>query len=186
MAFRIYLSGGMAGRPPDQVKAEREHATEMFKRAGMMAIDPGAAEKKLWKKGKKARIALKFPRPIIEAFVKEDLWLIRRCDALLVMTGDNPSDGTWWEMAYAENIEIPIIMIAPRRANGELVGWSNIKVPHIVDDLPSAIRLIKKKFLKEYVKHKAYFDSAIRRAKAPIADTARRAKRKKSLTKRRK
>ena len=185
MAFRIYLSGSMAGRSPDQVKAERDHASEQFKKAGMMAVDPGAAEKKLWKKGKKARIALKFPRPIIDAFVKEDLWLIRRCDALLVMTGDTPSDGTWWEMAYAEKIEIPIVMIAPRRAYGELVGWSNIKVKYIVDDLPSAIRLIKKHFLKEYNRHKAYFDSAIRHAKTPIADSVIHEKRKakKRLTK---
>lgn len=189
MAFRVYLSGSMAGRSPDQVKAERDHASELFKKAGMMAVDPGAAEKKLWKKGKKARIALKFPRPIIDAFVKEDLWLIRRCDALLVMTGDTPSDGTWWEMAYAEKIEIPIIMVAPRRAYGELVGWSNIKVKHIVDDLPSAIRLIKKHFLKEYNRHKAYFDSAIRHAKTPITGNEKKAKRRRSskrLTNRRK
>lgn len=168
MAFRIYLSGGMAGRPPDLVKAEREHAAEMFKRAGMMAVDPGAAEKKLWKKGKHARIALKFPKKIIEAFVKEDKWLIRRCDALLVMTGDHASDGTWREMAYAEQLEIPVIMIAPKRVHGELVGWSNVEVPDIVEDLPSAIRLIKRKYLKAYVQHKRYFDSSIRKAKKPL------------------
>lgn len=168
MAFRVYLSGGMAGRPPDLVKAERDHAADLFKKNGIMAVDPGAAEKKLWKKGKKARIGLKFPRPIIEAFVKEDKWLIRRCDALLVMTGDTPSDGTWREMAYAEKLEIPVIMVAPKRVHGELVGWSNVEVPYIVDDLASAIRLIKRKFVKEYLRHKQYFDSSIRKAKKPF------------------
>jgi nucleoside 2-deoxyribosyltransferase len=158
----------MGGRSPDQVKAERDQAADLFKKNGIMAVDPGAAENKLWRKGKRARIGLKFPKPIIEAFVKEDKWLIRRCDALLVMTGDTPSDGTWREMAYAEKLEIPVIMVAPRRAHGELVGWSNVEVPYIVEDIKSAIRLIKRKFVKEYEKHKNYFDSCIRKAKKPL------------------
>lgn len=177
--FRIYLSGSMAGRVAEQVREERELATSLFAKAGIFAVDPAAAEQKLWKSGKTAKIGLQFPAKIMRAFVAQDKWLIRRCDALLVLTGDTPSDGTWREMCYAEKIGIPIIMIAPRRKRGELVGWSNIEVLNIVEDLESAIRLIKRRWLKEYEDHKKYFDAAIRNAETAIGSKAKKKRRKK-------
>src|SRR5271157_15877 len=102
MAFRVYLSGSMAGRVAEQVREERELATTLFAKAGMFAVDPAAAEKRLWKSGRAAKIGLQFPEKIMRAFVAQDKWLIRRCDALLVLTGDTPSDGTWREMLFAE------------------------------------------------------------------------------------
>lgn len=178
--FRIYLSGSMAGRVAEQVREERELATDLFAKASIFAVDPAAAEQGLWKKGKAAKIGLKFPLKTMKAFVVQDKWLIRRCDALLVLTGDTPSDGTWREMVYAEKIGIPVIMIAPRRKRGELIGWSNIEVANVVEDLGSAIRLIKRKWLKEYEDHKKYFDAAIRNAETAIGSKAkkRRAKKK--------
>ncbi len=169
--FRIYLSGSMAGRVAEQVRAERELATKLFSKAGIFAIDPAAAEQKLWRPGKASKIGLKFPAKIMKAFVAQDKWLIRRCDALLVLTGDTPSDGTWREMCYAEKIGIPVVMIAPRRRHNELVGWSNIEVPHVVEDLHGAIRLIKRIWLREYEAHKKYFDAAIRNAETSIGST---------------
>jgi nucleoside 2-deoxyribosyltransferase len=177
--FRIYLSGSMAGRVAEQVQAERELATKLFLKAGIFPVDPAAAEQKLWQRGRKAKIGLQFPLRIMKAFVDQDKWLIRRCDALLVLTGDTPSDGTWREMCYAEKIGIPVIMIAPRRKRGELVGWSNIEVPHVVDDLGSAIRLIRRKWLREYENHKKYFDAAIRNAETAVGSKSKkRSKRK--------
>lgn len=172
--FRIYLSGSMAGRVAEQVREERAIATKLFLKAGIFPVDPAAAEQKLWVKKKAAKIGLQFPEKIMRAFVAQDKWLIRRCDALLVLTGDTPSDGTWREMVYAEKIGIPVVMIAPRRLRGELVGWSNIEVPHIVDDLDSAVSLIKRKWLKEYEEHKKYFDSAIRHAETAIGASKKR------------
>ena len=175
--FRVYLSGSMGGRLAEQVKSERELAVRKFFVAGIFAVDPGASEQKLWKRGSKSKITLRFHPKVMKAFVAQDKWLIRRCDAMLVITGDTPSDGTWREMCYAEKIGIPVIMIAPRRRRGELVGWSNIEVPNIVDDLDGAVRLIKRKWLREYEAHKKYFDAAIRNAENTAGKKCRSKKR---------
>jgi len=155
----------MANRPAEVVKAEREEGVKLLAKAGIHGVDPGASEQKLWKTGKMKKISAKFPKKIMEAFKTQDKWLIRRCDALIVMTGDTPSDGTWREMAYAEKIEIPVVMIAPRRLRGELVSWSNIEVPYIVNDIKAAIRLIKRKFVRSYNQHHQYFEDAIKNAR---------------------
>lgn len=172
-SYRIYLSGSMANRLAEQVRAEREMAVTLFGKAGIYGVDPGASEKKLWKKGKKAKIGLKFPPKIMKAFITADKKLIRLCDALLVMTGDTPSDGTWWEMCYAYQIGIPIIMIAPKRVAGQMVGWSNFLVDDLVTDLTSAIRLIKRKYVKEKASQEKYFKNSIKDAKHAIGSSSR-------------
>lgn len=179
--MRIYISGSMSGRLAEQVKSERQLAVKLFFEAGMRGVDPGASEKKLWKKGKKSKITFGFPEKIMKAFVAQDKWLIRRCDVLLVLTGDIPSDGTWREVCYAEKIEIPVVMIAPRRKAKEIMGWSNIEVPYIVSDLKSAIKLIKTKLVPKYEAHSKYFESAIKNAQKAVVIS----KRKKRNTKKR-
>jgi len=167
--FRVYLSGSMAGRVAEQVQAERELSVKLFRKKGIYAIDPGAFEQKLWKKRKGSKITFRFPPKIMDAFVKNDKRLIRHSDALVVLTGDIPSDGTWREMCYAEKIEIPVIMIAPKRYNEEMVGWSNIEVADVVPDLHSAVRLIKRKYVPMYEANNAFFDKKIRNAEKALA-----------------
>ncbi len=172
-SYRVYLSGSMANRLAEQVRSERELAVELFGKAGMYAVDPGASEQRLWKKGSKAKITLKFPPKIMKAFVTQDKKLIRLCDAILVMTGDTPSDGTWWEMCYAHHIGIPVVMIAPKRVAGDIVGWSNFLADDLVNDLTSAVRLIKRKYVQEKYMHEKYFNNAIRNAKRAVGSNVR-------------
>lgn len=183
--FRIYISGSMSGRVASQVRSERQDAVKRFAKEGIFGIDPGASETKLWKKGKKSKITFGFPEKIMNAFVDQDKWLIRRCDALLVLTGDTPSDGTWREMCYAEKIEIPVVMIAPRRVAKEMVGWSNIEVLYIVSSLKEAIKLVKSKLVPKYDKHRRFFESAIKNAQNAVIEPKRRKRRKKSQSKKR-
>lgn len=168
--MRIYLSGSMGGRFAEEIKAERAEASESLAKIGVHAVDPAAAEAQLWGEHNKAKIQTNMKMQIMEAMVKRDKWLIRRCDAVLILSGDNPSDGTWHETAYALQMGIPVIMIAPRRcqAKNPLVGWSNILVKDIVPDLKRACSLIKHKYLKEEVKQQAYFNAAIKNAKKSI------------------
>ncbi len=172
-SFRVYLSGSMANRVAEQVQAEREFAVKLFAKHDIYAADPGAAEKKLWGKSKNAKISIKTPPRIMRAFIKQDVWMIRHCDAILVMTGDHPSDGTWWEMGYAKQINIPIIMIAPKRVAGEIIGWSNFLVDDLVPDLSSAIRVIKRKYVKEKMLHEKTFKYSIKNAKTQVGKSVR-------------
>lgn len=165
--MRVYLSGSMANRFAQEVQAERAEATEELAKINVKAVDPAAAEKELWGKHLKAKIQNNMRLKIIDAMVQKDLWLIRRSDLLLVLTGSTPSDGTWWEMCYARFSHIPVIMISSERCKKKnpLTGWSNIMVErgNVVPDLKSAVRLIKRKYLKEDAERKAYFNAAIKK-----------------------
>lgn len=164
MGFRVYLGGCMAGRRSEEVQAERAKAIKELAKAKIFGVDPAAAEKKLLDLQKNKKLNIAYSEKIMKAFVIQDKWLIRHSDALLVLTGDRPSDGTWREMCYAEQIGIPVIMIAPQRKAKELVGWSNILVPHIVKNLKEAVTLIKRRWVKEYEEHHQYFNIAIKNA----------------------
>lgn len=181
--FRLYLSGSMQGRYTIPVKAERSLAVHALAKVGIHGIDPAAAEHKLWKPGADTRIQWATPRKIMKAMVIQDKWLIRRSDALLVLTGDSASDGTWREMCFAEQIGIPVILIAPKRTSEELMGWSTIEVPkdHIVPDLQAAIRLIKRKYLKDYEEHRSYFYAAIKNARTYVNSKRNKKKRQQVL-----
>ena len=181
--LRVYLSGSMAGRPAEVVRSDRQLATRLMAKAGIHAVDPGASEKKLWKRGKKYKITFKFPIKIMEAFVDQDLWLIRHSDVLLVMTGDNPSDGTWWELSYAKWIGLPIVMISPKRVHKEIVGWSNVMADDLVTDIKSAIKLIKRKYVTKEKARRSFFDSKI---KNPNRSLSGKSMSKKSKSKRKK
>jgi hypothetical protein len=60
----------------------------------------------------------------MKAFVAKDEYAIRRVDALLVLTGDTPSEGTGWEMGLAHfELHIPIVMVSPLRVKGKVDGF---------------------------------------------------------------
>jgi hypothetical protein len=172
----------MGGRYKEEVKAERSEATRELSRCGLHAVDPAAAEENLWGKHRNARIIVKMKRKIMEAMVWQDRWLISRCDVLLVLTGDTPSDGTWHEMEIAMHMGKPVVLVAPKRFSGELMGWTTVLVPkdHIYPDVQKASRFIKRTYAKDYLKHRAYFQAAIKNAKQPQTQSR---KKRKSLTK---
>jgi nucleoside 2-deoxyribosyltransferase len=174
--MRIYLSGTMAGRFAGEVKAERAEATKVLAKYGIRAVDPAAAEEHLWGKGKSAKIQINMKRKIMEIMVWHDLFLIRRSDALIVLTGTTPSDGTWREMCYAEKIGIPVIVISPKRYTEELMGWTTVVVPkdHIFSDIYKAARFLHKRYAKEHETHIAYFNSAVKNANKSLKNHSRR------------
>jgi|SRR5579864_344765 len=173
--MRAYLSGSMAGRFTQEVQAERAEASAALAKIGVRAADPAAAESQLWGRHVKSRVSTKFKYKIIEAMVKRDLWLIRRCDIVLVLTGDQVSDGTWQEWCYANMMGIPVVMIAPKRHKGELSGWANVTIPrgNIVPNLKAACNLIKRRYLKEDAQFKAYFNASIKNANRNIKNGKR-------------
>lgn len=165
--MRVYLAGKMSNRYVEDVKSERKRAKDALAKYGMVAVDPAAAEGKLWPRHKRAKISGKFEYKIMKALVNRDKGLIRRCDILLVLTGDVPSEGTNAEFLYAQTIGIPVVMIAPERVKGNWMGWTNILVgkENLFSDLDSAVKYIFKTYQKEYKENKAYFDAAIKKGK---------------------
>ena len=165
--LRVYMSGKMSNRYVEDVKAERKRAAEELKKYKLVAVDPAAAEAELWPHKKKAKISSKFTRQVMEAMVDRDLYLIRRSDVLLYLTGDVVSEGSILELRYAQIIGIPVVMVSPERYSERWMGWLNIVVPkdHTFPDIKSAIRFIYRKYQKIHEKNKRYFDLAIRKRK---------------------
>jgi nucleoside 2-deoxyribosyltransferase len=165
--LRVYLSGKMSNRYVEDVKAERSRATEELNKHKLVAVDPAAAEAALWPHHKKAKISTRFTRKVMEAMVSNDLFLIRRCDVLLYLTGDVVSEGSILELQYAQTIGIPVVMVSPERHSERWMGWLNIIVPkdHTFPDIKKAVRFIYKRYQKAHEKNREYFNLAIRKRK---------------------
>lgn len=138
--YRVYLSGTMTGRKIGPMLAERKRADKLLRKHDITAYDPAVGEEQHWKKGK---VPSNLSPKIMKKFVKQDLKLVDACDAVLVLTGDNCSDGTWHEMIYAKRKKKYVVLIAPKRASGKLVTWSTVLYP-CVATLDEAVKLILK------------------------------------------
>lgn len=123
---KIYLCGGMGGRITKDVLNERKRASQLCRKHSLAAIDPGYSESPDWTQ---YRISDSLGRAKMGRYVAKDLKLIRRSDAVLVLTGDTPSDGSWEEKAYARFIGLPVACVAPARACGKLMGFTNVLYP---------------------------------------------------------
>jgi len=164
--MRVYLSGCLAGRYAAEVNAERAKATKILTHNGLKAVDPAESQKILWGSKKGAVISKKMKRKLMETMVLRDKALIRKSEILLVLTGDIISDGTYKEVDFAQRIEIPVVLVAPKRYKEELMGWTNVLVPkdHIFPTIEKAVSFIKRKYVKEYAEFKKYFNMAVRKA----------------------
>lgn len=178
--MRVYLSGSMQNRFAQEVQAERREASEALSKIGVFAVDPALAESQLWGKHLKSKISTSFRYKVIESMVKNDLYLIRRSDLILVLSGSTPSDGTWIEWIMAKAMGIPVVMISPERCKKKnpLMGWSNVIMEkgNIVPSLEAAVNLIKRKYVKDESNRKAYFNAAIKKAKYDVPRKGKRRK----------
>jgi nucleoside 2-deoxyribosyltransferase len=137
--MRVYLAGKMGGRDGHEVLHERIRAAKACDDAGIEYIDPARGENI----DPTRKVDLDMGYLTMKAFVAKDEFAIRSCDALLVLTGDTPSEGTGWEMGLAHfALHIPIVMVSPLRVKGKLMGFSNIKVDAIFETVEEAVEFL--------------------------------------------
>ena len=139
---RVYLAGMMGGRLGKEVLAERAIAVNLCNGADLVPIDPAANEN--------VRpddiIDLKMDYVTMKNFVAKDEYAIRTCDALLILTGDTPSEGTGLEFGLALQLGIPVVMVAPKRVKGERMGFWNVKASAMFSTVEEAIEFIATNF----------------------------------------
>ena len=141
--FRVYIAGGMHGRMTGLVRAERMMASTLLEAAGLDYYDPAASEG-LEDKALTWIIDSNMSRPLMESYVHKDDTNLAKCDAILVLTGDTVSDGTWDEKAQMQyRYKRPIAMVAPRRASGDLMTFTTIKIKGVYPTLEAAINGLK-------------------------------------------
>lgn len=141
--LRVYLAGKMGGRMGYEVLMERRQAVDTCKGWDLDPIDPALGESIVPERP----VDLSLNYTTMKAFVAKDEFAIRNCDVLLVLTGDTPSEGTGWEMGLAHfELKMPIIMVAPKRVSGALMGFSNIKVDAMFSTVEEAAEFIAENY----------------------------------------
>jgi nucleoside 2-deoxyribosyltransferase len=140
--FRVYAAGKMGGRLGLEVLAEREYAKRACEDAEILMIDPAEGEN--IEPGKV--VDLKMDYLTMKAFVAKDEYAIRSANALLILTGDTPSEGTGLEFGLALQLGIPVVMVSPKRVRGELMGFWNIKADAIFATVEEAVEYIAVNF----------------------------------------
>lgn len=149
MSERVYLSGKMGGLSVREIVEKRLEAQTICVDLGLEYFDPAEREG-LYDMDHSKTIDLGVSVNTMTDFVREDEKGLASCSVCLVLTGDTPSDGAWWEMAKAYyELKIPVVMVAPKRKRREIVGFSNIKVPHIFSTIEGALVFIKYGLNKE-------------------------------------
>lgn len=181
MSFRVYISGKMSNRYVEDVKSERAKTVRELARYQIHGIDPAAAESQLWPVSKGAKISSTFKRRVMDAMVKNDLWLIRRSDLVIYITASVASEGSLLEVAYAKMIGLPVVIVSPERVKKTFMGWLNIYIPedHTFSTIEEACRFINKRYKREYEKNHRYFELAIRNAAKQVNNGIRQQKRNK-------
>lgn len=140
--FRVYAAGKMGGRLGREVLTEREYAKRACENAGLLMLDPADGEN--IEPGKV--VDLKMDYLTMKAFVAKDEYAIRSCHALLILTGDTPSEGTGLEFGLALRLGIPVVLVSPKRVRGELMGFWNIKADAIFETVDEAVEYIATNF----------------------------------------
>lgn len=141
---RVYLAGKLTGRDKKEVFQERKRAILLLEQAGLDVFDPASIEKK----NSKDKFTFVFPLnqkiATMASFVKIEKEAIQSCDALVVLTGDDMSDGSWMEMSFAlYKCNLPVVLISKLRYEGRLVSWSNIEATALVPSIDVAIQKLK-------------------------------------------
>lgn len=148
MFRKVYLSGTMEGLSFDAVMKQRSNAIKQLTDAGFIACDPIRHRGKHFIGGK-TKMDLSRSDYEIQQVISRDENDIMSCDALLVLTGDNPSSGTWFEFAFAHYVvKIPTIVIAPKLrrrmdAKGSAFEWTGGKATKVVKNINDAIKVLE-------------------------------------------
>ncbi len=152
----IYLSGTMEGRPYSAVKKQRDKAIKKLTDAGFTVCDPLRLKEKHFRGGSQKMNLAKADYDI-QQVIGRDENDIRASDGLLVLTGDRPSSGTWFEFSLAVNeLHIPVVVIAPKLRKrmdekGGAFEWTSGKATKVVRDITEAIEILQWLFGQRYI-----------------------------------
>lgn len=140
----VYIAGSMTGRQISYVLQERYFVRDLLTLYGLTYYDPAESEG-LERCNPFTLISNSYNKKRMKKYVSKDLKAVSECRSILNITGDLPSEGSNWEMAYAVWYRhIPVHLVAPLRVKGSKMTFTNILVDGLHKDLMSAIKAIKR------------------------------------------
>lgn len=136
--MRVYLSGTLTGRSKKAAVTERKKATKLLQQKGFEVFDPVSLEHS--QKPHQTKFPKNHSVQDMVKFVTKEKQEIQKCDAMLVLTGDKPSDGTWLEMGFALYVcSLPVVLVAPLRHKDKLVSWANVESTYCASSIIDAV-----------------------------------------------
>lgn len=148
--YDVYIAGSMTGRKVRDVLFERAEAKALLSVYGLTYYDP-AQDEGLEAMDPEAIISNAYDLEKMRTYVKKDLNAVAQSRAVLNISGDLPSEGSSWEMAFAVySRQIPVFLVAPKRWSGQKMTFTNILVDGIYFSLTDAV-VATAKALKEAV-----------------------------------
>lgn len=140
--IRVYTAGRMGGRMGWEVLDERARAREALEAWDLEVYDPATDEGI----DPNSPVDLRMDLETMKRYVSKDEYAIKHCDVLLVLTGDTPSEGTGIEIGLALYLGMPVVLVAPKRVTGALMGFWNVKADAICSTMDEAAQLISENY----------------------------------------
>ena len=145
---RVYLSRRFAGRTVSSILQERQMVVRLLENSGIEPVDP---------------LLSHFPNQVVpdhlydrvidtsfehdlglsgEDIVRQCKELLEGCDAVLILTGDEISSGTWLEFGYARyRLDIPVVVVSSNPTT-----WTVVEASYVASTVVSAVAWLKQYF----------------------------------------
>lgn len=135
--FEVYLAGRIANLSYENASANRDEMIKRLKKIGILCRTPMRGNRYLEKVSKIDITALQGMS--IQELIQRDLSDVREVDAVIVLTGDDPSWGTAGEFYYCTWVlHKPTLVIAKNNVG----GWMEYYATRIVPDFDTAIEVL--------------------------------------------
>lgn len=141
MTTTIYMGGRLTGRTKAEILAEHKPIRKAIMAKGWKYIDPFEKEEALFQAHEQCGFETqKLP---MREIISIDKQYIRESNIYLYLTGDIPSYGSLLEFGYARyQLVMPMVVIAPKHASGEIKNWLNVEADALVDTYNDALDVI--------------------------------------------
>ena len=145
---RVYISRKFAGRTTSSLLQEGQTVVRLLENSGIEPVDP---------------LLSHFPNQVVpdhlydrvidtsfeqelglskEDVVRQCKELLESCDAVLILTGDEVSSGTWLEFGYARyKLDIPVVVVSSNPAT-----WTAVEASYVASTVASAVAWLKQYF----------------------------------------
>jgi hypothetical protein len=147
--FEVYLAGRIANLSYDEAVAGRDEMIKKLNEAGIKCRTPLRGKQHLKDGSKINGQMLEKCGLSIQEIIQRDLSDLREVDALVVLTGDDPSWGTAGEFYFCTWIaNKPTVVVA----KNYIGGWMEYYATQLVPDFDQAVEVLKR--WKKYWNHK--------------------------------
>jgi len=139
--FEVYLAGRIANLSYDDAMAIRNEVVNKFEVIGIKCRTPLRGKQHLKDGSKINGDMLEKCGLSIQEIIQRDLSDLREVDAVVILTGDNPSWGTAGEFYYSTWVANKPTLVVAKNYIG---GWMEYYATKIVPDIDQAVEILKR------------------------------------------